>query len=330
MEHKVYYLSEQDVVNALNMPKAITALTEMLRLHGKNQVMNVPKALGRWADGSTMHALGSVMTEESGYAGFKTWTNTKRGGGSLFTLFDAHTGLLLAIIEARALGMMRTAAGTGVATQLLAPESAKVAALIGTGPQAVTQLEALLAVRDFERIQVYSPTAENREAFVAKVSQKHDVNIVASQSLGEALSGAEVLTTVTRATDPFITADMLADCRHVNALGAILPSKAEFDTSCLQLADQIVVDDRENARKGSKELNDFLAGNEEGWDELPTLGTMLVEARGRDAATKLSFYKGMGMGLSDLAMAKFVYEHAVENDSGIHLPPQTRKNLLLS
>ena len=132
MEHKVYYLAEQDVVNALTMPVAIEALKKMLRLQGEEGVKNIPKALGVWGDGSSMHALGSVMTA-GGYAGFKTWTNTKRGGGSIFTLFDADTGLLLAIIEARALGMMRTAAVSGVATQLLSPQSSSVAALIGTG-----------------------------------------------------------------------------------------------------------------------------------------------------------------------------------------------------
>lgn len=329
MSQKVYYLAEQDVVNALSMPKAIEALTDMLRLQGKGEVKNVPKALGVWGDGSSMHALGSVMTEE-GYAGFKTWTNTKRGGGSIFTLFDADTGLLLAIMEARALGMMRTAAVTGVATRLLAPNTSQVAALIGTGPQAVTQLEAMITVHDLQRVQVFSPTPEKRQAFVDKMAAKYEVDIVGCDSLEQALKGAEILTTITRATDPFITADMLSDCRHINAVGAILPSKAEFDLSCLRAADQVVFDDRDNAQRASLELRSLFGEEAESWSKTKSLGELLAQGEGRKSDITLSFFKGMGMGLSDLAMAKLVYEHIKQTGGGVELAAQTRQNLLLN
>lgn len=328
MSQKVYYLTEQDVVNALSMSKAIEALTEMLRLQGQEKVKNIPKALGVWGDGSSMHALGSVMTQQ-GYAGFKTWTNTKRGGGSIFTLFDSEAGRLLAIIEARALGMMRTAAVTGVATQLLAPRDVQVAALIGTGPQAVTQLEALLTVRPLKRVQVFSPTLENRKAFVEKMSAKYSIEIIDCPTLAQALDGAEVVTTITRATDPFIHIDMLNACQHINAVGAILPAKAEFDTSCLMAADQIVFDDRENARQASRELKELFGEDDQLWDNTKSLGELLAEGSGRQAGATLSFFKGMGMGLSDLAMAKLVYEQAEQSGVGTFLAPQTRKNLLL-
>lgn len=328
MEHKVYYLSERDVVNALTMPVAIEALKEMLRLQGEGKVKNIPKALGVWGDGSSMHALGSVMNT-GGYAGFKTWTNTKRGGGSIFTLFDADTGLLLAIMEARALGMMRTAAVSGVATQLLSPQNSNVAALIGTGPQAVSQLAALAAVRDLKRVQVFSPTKEKRDAFVKKLAPRYDIELVACDDLEEALEGAEILTTITRASEPIIFSNMLKNCRHINAVGAILPTKAEFDQSCLKIADQLVMDDKENAQRGSRELREFFGDHEHDWINIPTLGEMLARGDSRSGDTHLSFFKGMGMGLADLAMAKVVYEHAVDRNSGVHLAPQTRQNLLL-
>lgn len=328
MTQNVYYLAEQDVVNALSMPKAIDALTEMLRLQGQEKVKNVPKALGVWGNGSSMHALGSVMTEH-GYAGFKTWTNTKKGGGSIFTLFDSDTGLLLAIMEARALGMMRTAAVTGVATRFLAPKAAQTAALIGTGPQAVTQLEALLTVQNLKKVNIFSPTPEKRKAFVEKMSTKYEVELIDCSSLEQALNGAEILTTITRATDPFIHADMLSTCQHINAVGAILPSKAEFDISCLKAADQIVFDDRENARRASRELKELFGEDDAAWINTKSLGQLLADGTGRQPNTKLSFFKGMGMGLSDLAMAKLVYEQAKQSGAGISLAPQTRQNLLL-
>ena len=123
-----------------------------------------------------MHALGSVQTGEGGYAGFKTWVHTKAGGGSVFSLFDARTGFLRAVIEARALGMLRTAA-ISAWPRALAPQDASRAALIGTGPQAVTQLAALAEVRELRRVRVYSPTAEKRRAFVAAASARYAFEI---------------------------------------------------------------------------------------------------------------------------------------------------------
>ena len=93
----------------------------------------------------------------------------------MFSLFDARTGFLRAVIEARALGMLRTAAISGVATRALAPQDASRAALIGTGPQAVTQLAALAEVRELRRVR--SPTAEKRRAFVAAASARYAFEI---------------------------------------------------------------------------------------------------------------------------------------------------------
>ena len=156
MADALLYLTERDVVSVLDMRRAIDALHGMLVAQGRDEARNLPKALATWGDGSSMHALGSVQTGEGGYAGFKTWVHTKAGGGSVFSLFDARTGFLRAVIEARALGMLRTAAISGVATR---PGAAgrQPRALIGTGPQAVTQLAALAEVRELRRCACTAP-----------------------------------------------------------------------------------------------------------------------------------------------------------------------------
>jgi len=328
MHDGVLYLTEKDVVSVLDMPAAIEALTEMLIQQGHEKVKNVPKALGTWADGSSMHALGSVMTE-GGHCGFKTWVHTKRGGGSMFSLFDSHTGKLLALIEARALGMMRTAAVTGVATRTLAPNDSRIGALIGTGPQAVTQLAALAAVQDWQEMRVFSPTPEKREAFVSRLAPRYGFSLVACNSLEQALDGAEVLTTITRAAEPFVTTDLLQGCKHINAIGAILPSKAEVDQSIMQQVDMIVVDDKENAVRGSRELRELLGPDLSSWTRVDVLSHLLANGLRRPGDARLTLFKGMGMGMSDLAVAGRVYAGALERGLGITLPAQTRENLLL-
>ena len=327
-EQSIRYIQEQDVVSLVNMSDAITVLEQMLLQQGKGQVRNISKALGAWGDGCSMHALGSFMTEQ-GYAGFKTWMHTPRSGGSLFSLFDAHSGRLLALIEARALGMLRTAAITGVATKLLAPRQARVAALIGTGPQAVTQLAALASVQPLDKVQVFSPTAEKRDAFVRMLAPKYGFEMQSCSSLDEALQSAEIVTTITRATDAFIHDHQLASCRHINAIGAILPAKAEFSTACLQRATLLVVDDKENALKGSRELRELLGTEADNWTAVKTLGELLASTKQPSDAAGMSFFKGMGMGISDLAVAGLVFERAQQQGKGIMLPAQTRQNLLL-
>lgn len=329
MHQGVLYLTERDVVSVLDMPAAIDALNEMLIQQGHEKVKNVPKALGTWADGSSMHALGSVMTD-GGHCGFKTWVHTKRGGGSMFSLFDSENGKLLALIEARALGMMRTAAITGVATRALAPRSTKTAALIGTGPQAVTQLAALAAVQAWDEIRIYSPTAEKRADFINRLSSKYSFPLRNCSNLEDALDGAEVVTTITRAAEPFIDHALLKDCRHLNAVGAILPGKSEIKQDVMRQANLIVVDDKENALRGSQELRDLLGTELSAWGDIKVLSHLLSTQHTRLDDAGLTIFKGMGMGLSDLAVAGRVYELATQRGLGIALPAQTRENLLMN
>lgn len=328
MHKGVLYLTEKDVVSVLDMPATIDALQSMLTQQGLAKVKNVPKALGTWGDGSSMHALGSVMTD-GGQCGFKTWVYTKKGGGSMYSLFDSENGRLLALIEARALGMMRTAAVSGVATRLLAPEGCEVAALIGTGPQAVTQLAALAAVHNWREVRVYSPTPEKREAFVDKLSSRYPFALRSCDSLEAAMDGAEVVTTITRASEPFLNSMHLDSCRHINAVGAIMATKAELDQSVMQRASFIAVDDMENAGRGSRELRELLGDDSSKWTNVAVLSAMLANNIGRPEKAQLTIFKGMGMGMSDLAVAGLVYERAVDQGLGISLPPQTRENLLL-
>lgn len=332
MTQAIRYLSEADVVSVLDMPRAIDSLAATLALQGRGLARNVPKALATWGDGTSMHALGSVVQGTGGVCGFKSWVHTRQGGGSVFTLFDAERGTLLAVIEARALGMLRTAAITGLATRMLAPETAQHAALIGTGPQAVTQLAALAAVRKLQSIRVYSPTPEKRAEFVRQAQARYEFPIVEAITLDRALAGAEIVTLITRAEHPFVNAAALRDCRHLNAVGAILPAKAEFTQDVFELADLVVVDDLENARRGSRELRERYGAGDDPWQGVSVLSDLLAGDTGspRPAKARMTLFKGMGMGLSDLALARVVYQAACDRDLGQCLAPQTRENLLLA
>jgi ornithine cyclodeaminase len=317
------WLREKDVVDLVDLNDAIEALERGLRWEGEGGAKNIPKALGTWADGSSMHALGSVFTK-SGYCGWKAWANTKRGATAVFVLFNAHDGKLLSVMEAASLGQMRTSAISGLATRWLSSEDANEMALIGTGAQALTQVAAVSVVRPLHRLKVFSPTKESRDAFVAKASSCFDFEVVAAGSVEEAVKDVPIVTTITRADEPFLTADMLAKGTHLNAVGAILPAKAEFTNDIFGRCDIVVGDYLPNLQKASREFIEYFEDGAGDWSDVKLLGDLIANNIHRPEGADLTLFKAMGMGISDLSVAILVHERATAQKVGITLPQPQR------
>ena len=171
MTEPLVWITEQDVVSLVCLDDAIDALERGVRSLGQGEAFNIVKALGGFGDGSSMHSLGSGAPS-LGYVGYKNWVHTKRGATALFVMFNADDGSVAAVIEAAALGQLRTSAMTGLGTRWLAAPEADEMALIGTGAQAITQVAAVNAVRSLRRLRVFSPTPEKRKAFVDNVASR--------------------------------------------------------------------------------------------------------------------------------------------------------------
>ena len=131
MAEGALYLTEADVVSLVDLTDAIDAIEDACARQGRRETLEIPKALGTFADGS-MHSLGSAFPDGA-IGGFKNWINTKRGAAAVMTVFDVEQGSLSAIVEAGALGQLRTAAIAGVAARWLAASDASDMALIGNG-----------------------------------------------------------------------------------------------------------------------------------------------------------------------------------------------------
>jgi ornithine cyclodeaminase/alanine dehydrogenase-like protein (mu-crystallin family) len=305
------WLTEADVVRSVTLGSAIDALESAVADVARGAAFNVPKALGTYGDGSSMHSLGSARPS-AGYCGYKNWVNTKLGAKAIFTLFSATDGRLLAVMEANALGKLRTAAIAGVGTRWLAPIKANELAIIGSGRQAMAQIAAVNAVRPLSRIRVWSPTEAKRHAFAAEVQACFSADVIEAPSLDAATDGAAIITLVTRATQPFIHAHQVAEGAHVNAMGAILPGNAEFFPDVFERAHTVAVDDLGNTQRASREFIDHYDAR--GWESVRTLGEIMASGR-VPAAGGITLFKAMGMGISDLAVAQLVYERAIENDS---------------
>ena len=314
------WITEQDVVALLNLGEAIPALEGALREEAAATAANMPKTLLQYGK-SNLHALGGRL---GGLVGTKTWAHTEGGTCPLLLLWDAGNGSLVSVIEAFALGNMRTGGISGLATKWMAAPDASVLGLIGTGKQALSQAAAVLAVRPIKRIQVFSPRPESRADFAARAIDQLGVEVVAVQSVAAACRGAHVVTLMTRASRPFLEAAMLEPGTHVNAAGAIAPDREEFAQDSFDRASVLAVDHLPTVKTLSREF--MTRYQARSWDEVRPLSQLIAQGRKRGADDDLSVFKAMGMGLSDLALGAEIVERARRAGAGRPIPqPQKAK-----
>jgi ornithine cyclodeaminase len=299
------WISESEVTSVMNVKRAIEALERGLIAEAEGDAANMLKTHASWG-GSTLHAIGAVFPK-AGIVGTKTWAHTPRGASPLLILFDAENGALRAIIEAFSLGQMRTAAASGVATRWLAREDADDFAIIGTGKQAWTQVAAVAAVRSLRRIRVYSLTEEHRTDFARRLMKEFPVEVVVGDSVEQTVKEASIVTTVTRAKGAFLRADMIARGTHINAVGAILPGRAEIAPDVVARCTRIVSDSPEQAKKLSTDLIDFFQSDPQGWNRVQSLAELVATNRRRARDDDLTLLKSLGTGVLDLSVGIEVY-----------------------
>jgi ornithine cyclodeaminase len=313
MSAEVRVYTEADVFQNLRLDVVIDAVEAAFTREHDGTAHDIPKTMAIWGPASSAHALGAVDVGASLVA-FKTWVNTPNGAAAVATVFDAEDGHLHAVVQAGVLGALRTAAVAGVATRWLAAADADEFAIVGTGRQALPQVLAVHAVRPLRRVRVWSPRAERRAAFAEQIEQAIAVPASAETTLGGAVTGAGIVTLVTRATEPFLDADDLDPGAHLNAVGAILPANAEFTPALLGSAQLTVVDNLANARKSSRELREFFC---EDWSAVATLADVVTGGAGRDGNDpRPTVFKPLGMGLADLA-ALTAFLRVVEQTSAV-------------
>lgn len=323
---ELLWLTEAEVAESLDMGDAVAALQEGLVWEARDKARNMVKTHAGWGSGNTLHAIGAVVPEE-GLAGTKTWVHAGGGATPLLILWDSATGQLRAVIEAFALGNLRTGAISGVATDLLADPGADALAIVGTGHQALPQVAAVAAVRRLRSVSVYSPDPEHRSAFAARVEAELGLPARTVDSVEDAVDGAAMITLVTRATTPFLSSSMVAPGAHVNAVGAIVPERAEFEPALLERCEVVAVDSLAQVQNLSREFQEHYGGR--GWEDVQTLGSLVDRGIRRPPGADLTLFKAMGMGVSDLAVGVRCYREAIRRGLGRRLPAPTRAKVRL-
>ena len=229
----------------------------------------------------------------------------------LVLLFEAEHGQPVAMLDAAEITAIRTAAVSGLATRLLARADAAELAILGSGEQAQSHLAAMLAVRPVRRVRVWSRSAEHAAAFVAREAERHGIAIETSASAREAVSGADIICTVTASPTPILPGEWLAPGMHVNAAGASRAGAAEVDTEAV-MRSRFFVDYRGSAAHEAGEYLDALrAGAITPAHILGEIGEVAAgRVIGRRSDADITLFKSLGVAAEDLAAAHYVLEAA--------------------
>ena len=307
-------LTENEVESLMDMPSTLDAVEAVLRDQAEGRATNRARrrvALPR--SGLNYMAAGAP---EMGAIGLKVYSAARSGVRFYTMLFDPESGELLSILQSDKLGQMRTGAASGVATRHLAREDATTLGIYGAGWQAESQLEAIAAVRDLERVIVHSRREESRKAFAEKMGERLEMEIETTHAPDEP-AAQDIVVTATSAREPVLLGEWLRPGAHVNAAGSNFLFKSEIDREVVQRASFVCVDSREEL---GLEAGDLLRPLETGIilpEAIYELGQVIAgQVRGRQGPEDITLFASQGLALEDMAAARVVYDRAVERDVG--------------
>src|SRR5258707_906948 len=288
------HISEAEVRAGLTMPMAVEAVEEISRKQATGEVVVHPRRRFELPGGGFFHYM-AAADFSTGFVAMKQYTYVRGKLRFLVPLYEMATGDLLALIEADYMGQLRTGAASGVATKYLARRDSRVAAIIGTGGQARTQLEAVAAVRKLKSARAYGRDASKREKFCAEMSAGLGFPVRRCISGGGAVRGADIVSTATTASQPVVSGADLSPGAHINAIGANHAHKRELDDEAVASADVIVVDSVEQSRQEAGDLIIAFHGDEICWTGVKKLSEIVAgKGGGRTTESEVKLFKTKG------------------------------------
>jgi len=322
-ERRILVLSEADVAAVLPMPDVIEAVERGLRAQAQDKVVQPVRVAIRNSAGF----FGSMPCSIDGIGlGAKLVTffpdNAKHGlhtHNAIVALLDPQTGVPSALLDGRLITEMRTAATSAIATKALARDDASIAAMIGTGVQARSHIQALQTIGMLRELRVWGRTPENATR-LADWATGLGIKSSVAPTIKEACSGAHVICTVTPSAIPIVEETDVDPGTHVNAVGSSAPSMQELAPALVGKA-RLFVDTVEGAKV---ESGDILAAIREGKlpaePELTRLCDVVVQpSSGRRSADEITIFKSLGMALEDVACAAVAVDRARSGNVGTEL-----------
>ncbi len=313
-------LTEADVRAILTMPLTLEAVeTSFRRLGDGAAVSHSRRRL--LIPGKTILNYMAASDTAGGYLGLKIYSIARGKARFVVPLFRAETGEMAALIEADYLGQMRTGAASGVAVSVMARADARTVAIVGTGLQARTQLEAVAHARKLERIRAFGRDAQRREKFAKEMTERLGVPVTPASSAEEAVRGADIVITSTTSKTPVIEGEWIEPGTHISAIGSNFAEKREIDTEAVRRSDVIAADSVEQSKIESGDLIQAFAGDESRWATVRELADIVAgKVPGRTKPEQVTLFKSNGIAIEDIVVAGRIYELAQQRGIGRDIP----------
>ena len=313
------YFTEAEVRDLLPMPEAVALMQSAFERLAEGEAINHPRRRLILPTGSVLHYMAG---SDGRYFGAKMYsTHARHGAHFLFLLYRAEDAEPLAIIEANHLGQIRTGAVSGLATRYMARQDADTLAIIGSGFQARSQLAAMLSVKTFRQVKVWSRDQAKRNAFARECSSLFSTTVVATDTGEDAVRGAMIVVTATNAKEPVLAAEWIAPGAHVNAMGSNQANRRELPAELIKKAGLIAVDSIEQACMESGDL--LLALDQDGWRDpkIVELKDVVAGAALRERPHHaITIFKSNGIAVEDVICAGYVFEQGSKKGRGAKMP----------
>jgi ornithine cyclodeaminase len=323
-------LSEGDVARCLTLRDVVPLMRETLRRFSRRECVQPVRTsveIGPTGVFGSMPASVPAIGQTPAAFGLKAVSffpeNDQRGLPTHLAqilLYDATTGALDAILDGRLITEMRTAAATAVATDVLARPGPVRLALLGSGVQARSHLQALALVRPLSDVRVWSRRPEHAARFADAMDGTVDAGIAPAGTVAEAVAGADVIVTVTSAVEPILPGTLLAPGMHLNVVGSSSAAMREVDGHAVARC-RVWVDSQE---AWPVEAGDLVLAVKEGRigpeHVVGEIGDVVDGRSGRRDADEITMFKSLGMAVEDVASAALALRRARAQELGAAVP----------
>lgn len=321
---RFHLLTEADVQSVLTMDDLIDTMGSALARFSQRTVEQPVRTVIPIAADAFFGTMPAFARGDDAALGAKLVTvfgsNADKGLPShlaSIVLLDPETGALRAVLDGRYITEARTAAVSAVSSRLLARKTSKSLAIIGSGVQAHSHLEALSRVHAFRQVAVWSPSKPHRDRFAE--SAKTTAAVTAVDHAGEAVVGADVVVLVTSSPTPVVESGWVKPGAHVIGVGACRPDQREIDPALTARA-RLFVDSREAALVESGDVVMAIREGRFGPDHIVAeLGEVVAGAPGRSTDTEITIFKSLGMAIEDVVAADLAYRRAIAKGIGREL-----------
>lgn len=319
-------LTKEDIKKCFSMRDAIEADKKALSLYSKGKTIvplrtNIDVAKYQ---GQSLY-MPAYINSDSGALGVKIVSvypeNINKNLPSVpatMIVIDAETGIVSAALDGTYLTQLRTGAVQGAATELLSRKDSKIGALIGTGGQAKTQLQAMLTVRKLEEVRIFDIDFERATLFAQTMEAEFGVRMIPTKTSKECVEGADVITSVTTSKKPTFSADWIKEGAHINGVGAYTPEMCEIPREIIKKAECIIFDTTAGVLA---EAGDFITPVKENYltkDKYNgELGALINGSlSGRTSEKQITIFKTVGSAVLDVYVASEIVKKARKEKFG--------------